>query len=416
MNMAAILGAVLVLTGFIGSLRAADEAPPLDPVRARQLMQKRQAGESLTPDEQTYLQRARQAMQKQNTGQPLTAEEKAFVDEARRIQGQARPGGTNSPARPAALPPPPRERTGLIPLDQMGAQEIYKGQDGGLYGGGKNQPPAAHLEAALAEVKQVVPRDAEGRPSAQGKIVLLSMGMSNTTMEFSRFKALADADPGKSASLVIVDGAQGGQDAERWNHNDANAWSVVEQRLQTAGVAARQVQVVWLKQARMGPSRYGDFPKHTDELRGHMLGALQLARERFPNLRLAYLSTRIYAGYAATSLNPEPYAYESAFAVRDLIQAQMNCDARLNSDPARGDVKVPLLLWGPYLWTDGLAGRKSDGLIWTREDCANDGTHPSDSGRAKVAELLLKFFKTDTTARAWFLKPGLRAEGAVPRN
>ena len=36
------------------------------------------------------------------------------------------------------------------------------------------------------------------------------------------------------------------------------------------------------------------------------------------------------------------------------------------------------------------------------EDLAGDGTHPSPSGRRKVAGLLLRFLKTDPTARAWF--------------
>ncbi|MEK7466640.1 MAG: hypothetical protein AAB074_04425 [Planctomycetota bacterium] len=33
-----------------------------------------------------------------------------------------------------------------------------------------------------------------------------------------------------------------------------------------------------------------------------------------------------------------------------------------------------------------------------------DGTHPSDSGRKKVADMLLKFFTTDEGAKGWFLK------------
>jgi hypothetical protein len=32
--------------------------------------------------------------------------------------------------------------------------------------------------------------------------------------------------------------------------------------------------------------------------------------------------------------------------------------------------------------------------------------HPSDTGQAKVAKLLLRFFTTDPTARGWFVKPG----------
>jgi hypothetical protein len=41
---------------------------------------------------------------------------------------------------------PPRESTGLIPLPDLGAGK-YKGEEGGLYPGGRNTPPAAHAAA-----------------------------------------------------------------------------------------------------------------------------------------------------------------------------------------------------------------------------------------------------------------------------
>ena len=103
-------------------------------------------------------------------------------------------------------------------------------------------------------------------------------------------------------------------------------------------------------------------------------------------------------------LNPEPYAYESAFSVRSLIEDQIKGKTELNFDPKKGQVQSPLLLWGPYLWDDGVTPQKSDGLIWKREDLAGDGTHPSQSGRQKVAELLLTFLKTDVNAKGWFLR------------
>ena len=43
-----------------------------------------------------------------------------------------------------------------------------------------------------------------------------------------------------------------------------------------------------------------------------------------------------------------------------------------------------------------------DGLKYLKEDFANDGVHPSESGREKVARLLLEFFATDTLAKGWF--------------
>ena len=61
-------------------------------------------------------------------------------------------------------------------------------------------------------------------------------------------------------------------------------------------------------------------------------------------------------------------------------------------------MKAPLVLWGD-IQTD----RKSDGVFWTREDFGGDGTHPGPSGREKVTDLLLKFFKTDPTAKTWLV-------------
>jgi len=289
---------------------------------------------------------------------------------------------------------------------------LYKEQTGGLYGQGQNVAPASHRQAAREQTALMCPRDAQGNPAEAGRIVLISLGMSNTTQEFSVFKKKADADPNKSPQVVIVDCAQGGMAAHQWAYpevvikqNRPSPWDVMSRRLQAAGVSAGEVQVVWLKQAQMGPAQLGEFPAHARSLRDDVAIILRELRKRFPHLRLAYLSSRIYAGYATGALNPEPYAYESAFSVRWLIESQLARDPNLNYDPARGEVKAPLLLWGPYLWGDGVKPRQSDGLVWTREDLGPDGTHPSDSGRAKVADLLLTFFKTDPNTKQWFLKP-----------
>ena len=88
--------------------------------------------------------------------------------------------------------------------------------------------------------------------------------------------------------------------------------------------------------------------------------------------------------------------------VRWLIQDQIKGNKELTA--TGNEAKAPVLLWGPYLWADGTTPRASDKLIYTREDLAGDGTHPSELGRRKVAEQLLEFFKSDELAKRWFVK------------
>ena len=292
---------------------------------------------------------------------------------------------------------------GLKPLTEMTADDRYKGEDGGLYGGGKNEPPEAHRKAAERETAKIRPVDADGKPAPDGVIGLVSISMSNATQEFSLFKQLADRDPRKSPRVRVVDCAQGGQAMAEWVDPKARAWAEADRRLAAARVGPNQVQVVWVKLANKVPR--GDLAEHGRKLQADTLAVLQNARTRFPNLRVAYLGSRIYGGWSTGPLNPEPYAYEGAFSARWLIRDQLRGAADLNYDPAKGAVKAPLLLWGPYLWADGTTPRKADGLVWERADLAADGTHPSPSGRRKVAEMLLKFFQTDPLARTWYVAP-----------
>ena len=327
---------------------------------------------------------------KHDRGDPITPEERSYA------QGVMARG--NAP-QGAGLHPP-RESTGFVPLSDF-VSGNYLGEQGGLYPGGLATPPPAHAAAGLRLARALVPLDADGRPAADGKIVLLTCGMSNTTQESQAFKKLAAADPALNPRLVIVDGAQGGQTAAITAQPDANYWNVDMARLRAAGVAAEQVQAVWVKGANARPTR--PFPAEAKKLQADLAATLRNLHDKFPNLTIAYLSSRIFGGYATTPLNPEPHAYETGFAVKWLVADQIAGAPELNFDPAKGAVRAPWIAWGAYLWTDGIKGRK-DGLVWQREDCGPDGTHPSETGRMKVGELLLKFFKGDPTAQPWFLK------------
>ena len=303
--------------------------------------------------------------------------------------------------------------TGMIPVNDLGPRS-YKGVLGGLYPNGASNPPTAHLNAGIDIAKnQIKPLNSSGAVDlARGRIVFISVGMSNTTAEFSTFVPLANSDPTKNPRLVIVDGAQGGQDASRWVDPNATTWSTVNSRLSAAGVSPAQVQIAWVKQALAHPSPLGGFPAHAEVLQSDLEQIARNLKTNYPNIKLVYFSSRTRA-YTndATTLNPEPFAYESAFAVRWMIADQLNGVANLNFDPARGAVVAPWLGWASYLWADGTNPR-SDRFVWLCSDVRSDFTHPSSTGRNKVAHELLAFFKTHATATPWFLRS--RVSGQPP--
>src|ERR1039458_7544966 len=115
------------------ALFAADDAP-IDPVRGRALMQKYQSGETLTPEESAYLDRVRAEIRRR------TAQKRAANP----------PATSNAPTVQA-------DWSSLVPLTDL--TNTYKGQDGGLYGDGHNEPPTAHRSAWLKEIGRASGRE-----------------------------------------------------------------------------------------------------------------------------------------------------------------------------------------------------------------------------------------------------------------
>jgi hypothetical protein len=290
---------------------------------------------------------------------------------------------------------------GLTPISDLGSGS-YLGSQGGLYPGGSNLRPASHESTGLSLAQSIEPMNANGSPDPNGKYVLLSIGMSNANQEFNVFVPDANADRDKDPDLVIVNGAQGGATATKWAIASNRVWSDAMQKLSQQGVSANQVAVVWAKLANSASGESVD--QYRADLQRDVEGVVTILADQFPNLKLVYLTSRIYAGYATSSLNPEPYAYESGFVMKWVIEKQL--DGELPG--------TPWLSWGPYAWADGLNPR-SDGLTWECGDLReDDGTHPSEAGMQKVASMLLDFFRTDSTAKQWYLaSPGSPSDDTV---
>lgn len=313
--------------------------------------------------------------------------------------------------------------TGRVPLTEL-TDRTYLGLYGGLYPSCQNTAPRAHDSVGVARARSVQPLDGNGNPSPDGKIVLLSIGMSNTTQEFCSASSLPPCNAwtfmGQAAAdttvnhttLVIVNGARGGQSADTWLTATAPNYDRIRDTWLTPnGLTERQVQVAWVKVADRGPTvSLPDSAADAYVLKARMGSIVRALRTRYPSLRQVFFSSRIYGGYGI-GLNPEPYAYESGFAVKWLIEAQI---AQMGTggvvvDALAGDLNsdtgAPWLAWGAYLWADGTNPR-ADGLTWQRADIESDGVHPAQSGETKVGGMLLAFFKSSPYTKCWFVVGG----------
>jgi hypothetical protein len=141
------------------------------------------------------------------------------------------------------------------------------------------------------------------------------------TQETRSFLKLAAVDPDLNPKLTVVDCAQGSQTTSKIQDPNSPYWKLVNARLANAEVTPQQVQVVWIKEANGNPTE--PFPDHSTKLHDNLVNVLHNLRDKFPNLKVAYLSSRIYRGYAGSILNPEPYAYEEAFSTKWLIANQI---------------------------------------------------------------------------------------------
>src|SRR5205823_8982388 len=124
----------------------------------------------------------------------------------------------------------------------------------------------------------------DGKPADDGRILFVSISMSNATQEFSLFKEMADADSAKSPRLTIVDCAQGGQAMAEWASPTAQPWTVAEQRIAAAKCSPQQVQLAWIKLANKGAR--GGLEEHGRKLQSDTREVIEIAKSKFHNLRV----------------------------------------------------------------------------------------------------------------------------------
>jgi hypothetical protein len=309
----------------------------------------------------------------------------------------------------------------LVPLTDLGNRPYDFGYFGGLYENGSNVIPADHLAAGLRRAAMIVPRDANGEPAPDGKIVFLGAGFGETerimcgalpTCDGASLMSMAQLDPRVNhQSLVIVNAASEGAAASAWvapPWGTASYERIRDRLLAPAGVTEAQVQAAWVQMMTENPDTPLPPPySDTYRLKGSIAAVLRELKTHYPNLQVAYVSSRVYGGYATSKWNPEPFAYESGLSVRWNVMGQINetrdgflWDTRIATLNYEKGI-APWIAWGPYLWANGATPR-ADGLTWMRDDFEADGESLTPKGALKAARLLLDSLLAEPTARNWF--------------
>ncbi|MGW1777444.1 hypothetical protein [Streptomyces sp. NPDC002104] len=188
------------------------------------------------------------------------------------------------------------------------------------------------------------PRNAAGQVDlVNGKVVLISIGMSNTTQEFRKFIQTAGGYANLNSKLVIVDGAQGGKDASAW--------------------------------------------------------------ASYPNLALGHVASRIYTCDPLRSAGAYQQGWADRKLIQDQINGASNL--AYGTGGVAPWLSWGPYMWADGLGSDGVAGGipgRSDGLEWACSDLESDRVHPGPTGEQKVADLILNQFSTDSTTTPWLNK------------
>ena len=313
----------------------------------------------------------------------------------------------------------------LVPLSDLGTAPYHWGYYGGLYENGSNVMAADHFAGGLAMAAKIQPLAADGTPSADGKIAFLAIGFGETERIMNVMMQMAANDRRVDHDhLVLINLAREYADYRVWTPiPDGHAWysQMNTYALAPKGISPLQVQAAWVEIindrsfAPMGVA-YADAYR----LKTFIAGALIEMKHAYPNMQIAYLSSRVYGGYSTTDFNPEPFAYETAFSNRWIITTQMEQE-RMEHPEWHWDTRVglidyrrgaaPWVAWGPYLWANG-AQPRSDGMAWLRSDFEADGLTLSPSGAAKGGNALFDFLLHEPTARGWFTVPAGRQRSA----
>ena len=379
-------------------------------------------------------------------------------------------------------------------IDWTSQTTAYKTMPGYLYGGYYTgfRLDSTHDADGQAIAQTIQPLCHDGtttgcNPGETPKIVVVGIGMSHWTKELCHdqgpYWQPQPCDPwsfiykfenhtGVNPSVLVVDCALGGHPAQDWVSDDIikggmhyHLYTDCNNHLMNdLGVFPAQVQIVLLKQANTAnrgidlvPIPDNGLPQGcaTNPVYGTDPDACVLLNElgtitrffkanEYANTRMMFVTSRSYGGYA-TGLNPEPFAYETGFALKWLIGSQIRETLNGTVNDTAGSLSyhindssgtAPWIDWGTYQWAAGTMVPCQHcaipGLTWRQDDYMNpqptcpageecdfeqDNIHPSSCGRDKASNMLMYNLCNSAYAAPWIRSnPAAACVVNVPTN
>ncbi len=275
--------------------------------------------------------------------------------------------------------------------------DTYRGYIGGLYG----DHHWTHQRVGLF-------RDELRSASPLGVCFL---GMSNASIVGDAFVEKFEDDPAMRDAVVLVNGPICGDVFEMADDKN-QCWDRVRGSIRARGIEPGDVKIVLIKQAMKRPAEEkgftpDSFPEHPLALKDAYVKLLQRLHVELPEVKLALMVSRQTGYYAQSTLNPEPYAYWNAWAIKWLIDQQGALDPEMAFHPLQGQVKMPVLAWGVYSWNDGPTPWSHFNALSaprTAEHFRQDGTHPSEMGAELWANLAYLQLRLNPCAAEFLFK------------
>lgn len=237
--------------------------------------------------------------------------------------------------------------------------------------------------------------------AVDGVIGVVCVGMSNANQECGAFVTAVrgpwsgDVNP----QVRVANCAVGGHAIERWIDPgyDAILWDdCVGRKLASAGIRPDQVRVLYHKAANQfttgpGGAALSAYPAPEADyfaFLGNLTAFSIRVPAEFPSVQAVYSSSRSYGGFTTNPGRGEPLSYEEGHAL----------NAWLAEHRTAGGVWHG---WGPYLWAPRCDSgvTNGSGTCYERADYVEDGVHPSESGRAKMARLIHERFLRESWYR-----------------